>query len=198
MNNEVSIPGFGWFVSSLVDDVADVEWIKMTEDELTAAMKEHGDSVYPYNVVKHPIKKGTKIVLDGGKVKIECNSQEVRDYIITLAMEHQTLERKYRHLLREKRAEIWHPISDLPPHHMASSRPDWYHCIVDSPILHYVKGVTLGVRKKGKWYIFIDGKEVEHPVTHYREIPPHAEDTVPYETIKEDVEEFRHRINEKS
>jgi hypothetical protein len=192
MNNDVSIPAFNWFVSSLVNDVADVEWIKMTDDELKTAMGQYGDSVYPYNVVTHPIEKGKNIILENGKVTIKCNSQEVRDYIIKLAMEYDALDRKNRYLERETRASVWKPVSELPPHSMVSSRPDWYHFIVDSPILHYIGGVMFGVRKKGKWYIIVKGKEIEHPVTHYRDIPPHAEETVPYESIKDEVQQLRH------
>lgn len=190
-NNIVEEHALNWFVHVLTENIGRCEWVTRNPEEQEKYKKETGDD-YPYKVIKHPIIPGKEIVLNDSKeYKIKCDSEYTRNLIIELARKYIELEKKIQHYRWEDKASEWHPISDLPPHHMASSRPDYYPCIVDSPILHYIEGVTMGFRRNDKWYIWINGKEVEHPVTHFRHIPPHATETIPYENVRKEVENLR-------
>jgi hypothetical protein len=183
------LPALSWFVHSLVDNVGKVEWVKMTSEEQEEFTKRTG-STYPYKVVTHPIREGRNIFLESG-VEIKCDSEKTKNLIISMARKLDALDKENQYLHAEGRASQWKNISELSPHQPFYSWPDYYPAIVDSPLLHYLGGVTLGFRTKEKWYIFCRGKTIEHPVTHYRELPPHAEPTVPYECIKEEVEQLR-------
>lgn len=187
-------PALNWLIHVLAEDVGQVEWVRMTEKEQETYDKEHPHNAgYPFKVVRHPIPKGKTIVLkEDGKTVIDCDSESTRDLIIHLAIEYINIESDRRRLQQEKRYDTWHKIEDLPPHSPVSSAPDHYTCLVYSPILPYVNGgVTMGFRAKGKWYIVINGKEIEHPVTHYRSLPPNPVPTVDYKTVETEVNKLR-------
>jgi hypothetical protein len=189
---QVDLPALNWFIHVLKENVGHCQWVKMTKEELEKSKKQTG-SDYPYKVIEHPIPPGKDIILEKGDHVIKCDSEWTRNLIVELARAYDRLEREHTHICREKCSEEWHKIEELPPHSKASSFHERGRIfLVWSPVLDYVKGSCFGCRDGDKWFIKVDGKDVEHPVTHYRHLPPKPMcDTVPYEQVKDEVERLR-------
>lgn len=186
-----------WFIGALIDNVGSVKWVRMTKEEQSKYDKEHSHNVgYPYKVVQSPIPPGKNIVIkESGTIRINCDSEATRNLIIEMARAYDELEKKYHHSLHENAASEWHKVEELPPHSRCSSSHERGRIfLVSSPVLPYVTGGwTLGFRDGKKWYVLIDGKEIEHPVTHFRRLPPHPQNTnsYKYEDIREEAEKLR-------
>ena len=203
---ETNWPALNWLIDVLANNVGKVKWVKMTkEEQLEYDKKCSYNAGYPYKVVKYPIPEGKKIILkDSEKYIIKCESEDTRNLLIQLAIEYKNIEHERNYFKAEKRYDKWQEIKELPPHFSYLSSPERKGpFLVYSPILPYVNGgVTLGFRtgrKKvdgldngsdEKWFILIDGKEIEHPVTHYRYLPPNPINTVNYEEVKEEAEKL--------
>jgi len=188
-----------WFIHVLIKNVGYNEWIRMTREEKKKYNKDHPyDKGYPYKVVTHPIPKGKDIILKDSKTyTINCDSEETRNMIIEMAKSYDALERKYCYLSCENAAIKWHKVSELRPISRASSIRGPRIFFVASPELCYVNGGTaMGMENEGKWYVFLDGKKIEHKVTHYRLLPPRPTFEVPpYELVEAEVERLKGKIS---
>lgn len=187
-----------WFIHALINDVGHNEWIRMTKEEQEIYDKDHPHNKgYPFKVVTYPIPRGKSIILkDSTTHTITCDSEETRNLLIEMVRSYDDIEKKYYHLLHENASKEWHNASELLPISSASSAssirgPRIF--FVSSPELCYVNGGTaLGMEHEGKWYVFLNGKKIEHKVTHYRLLPPHPLFKVPpYEEVKAEVERLR-------
>ena len=194
-DNKVELYSLYWFIHALIDNVGYNKWVKMSKKEQVEYDKTHPHNKgYPYKVVTYPIPAGKDIVLkDDDTFKISCNSEYTRDLIIGMARAYDLIEHELHYLQHEKCADSWHTIDELPPH----SRFSAFHergrrFLVFSPTLCYVNGgICFGFRDGEKWYIILNGKEIEHKVTHYRHLPPRPNITLPpYEEVKNEAEKL--------
>lgn len=191
----IELPTLNWFIHVLIENVGCVNWVRMTKEEQEKHDLERPyNAGYPYKVVTTPIPKGKDIVLKcSGTYTIKCDSEHTRNMIIEMARAYDALERNYRYVLGENASEKWHPVYDLKPIPSCSSFRGPRQFFVTSPELCYVNGgVCMGMEHEGKWYVFIDGKKIEHKPTHYRRLPPHPVFNLPeYEDVKTEVERLR-------
>lgn len=191
----VSLPALNWFIHVLINNVGYNEWIRMTAEEQKKYDATHPHNKgYPYKVVTHPIPPGKDIVLkDSTTHTISCDSVETRNMLIEMARAYDKMEKEYYYLCAMNASEPWHEISELKPISPASSIRGPRIFLVSSPELCYVNGgIALGMEDEGTWYVFLNGKKVEHKVTHYRRLPPHPLFKLPeYEDVKVEVERLR-------
>jgi len=193
--NKVELYSLNWFIHVLINNVGYNKWVRMSKKEQIEYDKTNPHNKgYPYKVITYPIPKGKDIILkDDGTFKISCNSEYTRNLIIEMARSYDSMEHELRYLQHEKCADSWHTIDELPPHSMASSFHErGRRFLVFSPTLCYVNGgICFGFRDGEKWYIILNGKEVEHKVTHYRHLPPRPNITLPsYEEVKNEAEKL--------
>ena len=183
-----------WLVNTLKNDIGWVEWIPKTPEELAAFKESLPESMrataYPLKVVEHPIPEGDIIKLNSSKdYLIACNCQEIRETLIGLAQRYDFYRQGY---YQNKSDQSWRFADDVPDGPGSSIRNRTV--IVTSDILTYVGGVHIGYHNgsKNKWYVYVKGKAIEHPVRMWKHIP-HAPDFGPptYEEVKEQVEEFK-------
>lgn len=188
-------PALNWLVHVLAEDVGSVKWVRMTKEEQAKHDKECPHNAgYPYKVVEYPILKGKKIILKSdGKYVIKCDSEQTRNLLIQMAIQYKNFESETYYWRHENGASEWHKIEELPPHSKGSAfRESSRRFLVWSPTLSYVGGSVFGFRDGNKWYLDINGKEIEHQVTHYRIIPPSPNlPTANYEDVKEEVEKIK-------
>lgn len=197
----ISLTTLNWFIHVLINDIGYHTWVKMTSEEQAEHDEQFPfDRGYPYKVVQYPIPKGQDIILKDGKTHtISCDSEETRNMIIEMARSYDALEKKYHYSLGENASTQWHEVRELRPISPASSIRGPRTFLVSSPELCYVinGGISLGIENKGKWYVVLNGKQVEHKVTHYRSLPPHPLFQVPpYEDVKEEVERLKGTYND--
>ena len=167
----------------------------MTKGEQEQYDKQHPHNKgYPYKVVTSPIPKGKDIILkDSTTHTIRCDSEFTRNLIIEMARGYDKLEKENAYLQRENAAKQWHEVKELPPISPASSIRGPRIFFVSSPELCYGNGGTsLGMESEGKWFVFLNGKKIQHKVTHYRLLPPRPQFDVPeYTTVQAEVERLK-------
>lgn len=195
--DETGIPiySLNWFIHVLIKNVGQVKWIRMTPAEQEKHDKEKPyNAGYPYKVITLPIPEGKDIVLkDDGKIKIHCDSERTRNFIIEMARSYDQLEKLYHYSIHDRKSDPWLEADKLGPIPMFSSFRGPRTFLVFSPTLCYVNGgINFGMEYEGKWYIFLNGQKVEHKVTHYKHLPPRPLMELPeYETVKEEAERLR-------